>query len=766
MLEKETFEETIEELWKAEKSVPYFRILAFSLLGIIIGWLTWYLWFSPQHHLNVASEELHTGNLNSAIEKLDALYKDDPTNLQTVLLLASAYRKTHNYRLSKFLYSRALSIEPENNNSRLALSESLVRLGEYAQAEKYLLIYTKKNPDQYMGRLLLGETRYGLGKKNEGLVLVKHVIPIAPEKAQTWLTYGSLLIAEKRMAEAIKILNKARSLAPANFVVLQRLAQAHTINSDPKQAEKVYDDILHLKPATEWAWIEKARLKENPDDTESTLKQGLRIIPDSISIRLQLTMLYNQTEQSEKAAKQIQLLLAKNPNQPDALFFQAEFEMDRDSHSTASHILQKVVRLQPKHFNAWVNLARLQMHAGKSHATATSLIKALKLQPENLDVRLMLVEAIMAQNKHEQALSLIRPMINQHPNDRRIKLALAKALKGSLEIRFTTTDAAEARKLYNQLAEQGYPAQPELDRIDELEGREPPNKAVLQARLEKRPGDVYALNRIIQHHLEQRTFDQAEAMLQKEAITRHFPQQIIKPLQAQIKLSQGNFSAAESLAQKSIEIDKNAYAAYLILAEAIAHQGRVEEAIERYRASMKLFDTPMTTMAIGILEQTQGHYQAAGEMYAKVLEKDINIFPAANNFAWLLLENLHHQPIRAVQLSNRAYYSDRSNGAYADTYGWALVHHREYKDAIPVLREAVRLTGNHPTVRFHLSMALYAADQQDEAVEILLELQKLDDLAEKNRLALFFEQKDREGINPTDLIMKMLRPISDIQPKT
>lgn len=116
--------------------------------------------------------------------------------------------------------------------------------------------------------------------------------------------------------------------------------------------------------------------------------------------------------------------------------------------------------------------------------------------------------------------------------------------------------------------------------------------------------------------------------------------------------------------------------------------------------------------------QTLGNSDRAIAEYRKVLEQSPDHFVALNNLAW---EYFVTGDPRAEETARRAFEQSPENGAVADTLGWIQVKKGDLEQGIPMLREAVELTGGDPEVRYHLAAGLAAAGEADQARQILQE---------------------------------------------
>src|SRR5205807_2255320 len=95
---------------------------------------------------------------------------------------------------------------------------------------------------------------------------------------------------------------------------------------------------------------------------------------------------------------------------------------------------------------------------------------------------------------------------------------------------------------------------------------------------------------------------------------------------------------AESALKRTIELDKSAVPAYLLLAQLESAGGRTDEATSTLERSVR--ENPRDVRAYvdeGVYEERRGNWQRAEELYKKTLQIQPKQADAANNLSFLLL---------------------------------------------------------------------------------------------------------------------------------
>ncbi len=123
-------------------------------------------------------------------------------------------------------------------------------------------------------------------------------------------------------------------------------------------------------------------------------------------------------------------------------------------------------------------------------------------------------------------------------------------------------------------------------------------------------------------------------------------------------------------------------------------------------------------IALAAIYETVGRIAEAQKMCEKVLEINPDFAPAANNLAWLLLQQ-GQDPDRALNLAKKAKAQLPDDPSIADTLGLALIVNGHYAKAVSELRDAAEKAPRNPTVFYHLGLAYWKNGENDQALEAL-----------------------------------------------
>jgi tetratricopeptide (TPR) repeat protein len=180
-----------------------------------------------------------------------------------------------------------------------------------------------------------------------------------------------------------------------------------------------------------------------------------------------------------------------------------------------------------------------------------------------------------------------------------------------------------------------------------------------------------------------------------------------------------NLPQAEAAFKKAIALDQDYLSTYVTLGELYARQGKTSQAIHELEEVLKKSpEQPQILTLLGMLHEQQRDNPRAMARYEEALQINPNFAPAANNLAWILLDQVGDTD-RALSYAETAWKAVPTDPHIADTLGWVYFNRQTYPKAVSLLKEAAQALPDNPTVLYHYGMAQYWNDNNSEAKKIL-----------------------------------------------
>ena len=145
----------------------------------------------------------------------------------------------------------------------------------------------------------------------------------------------------------------------------------------------------------------------------------------------------------------------------------------------------------------------------------------------------------------------------------------------------------------------------------------------------------------------------------------------------------------------------------LLKAEALSGLGKSGELIEEYRSILEKDNSLLRVyLRLARLLEQSGNRAEAKTTYQTALRIHPEYGIAANNLAWLVLNDDEPDLDKALRLALLAQNYNTDAPHINDTLGWVLYKKREFARAQNYLKIAVSKLPDNPTVRYHYALNL------------------------------------------------------------
>jgi tetratricopeptide (TPR) repeat protein len=190
-------------------------------------------------------------------------------------------------------------------------------------------------------------------------------------------------------------------------------------------------------------------------------------------------------------------------------------------------------------------------------------------------------------------------------------------------------------------------------------------------------------------------------------------------LAARTYAATGDLRTSEQLLRRVVTTDPTYLAAYALLGQLYAKQGRLDEALTEFDALAQRDSKPVAALTMtGIVLEAQGKGAAARERYERVIELDGSAPVAANNLAWMYAQS-NDKLDRALELAQTARRGLPKTPEVSDTLGFVFYKKGLLPQAVDALRSAVEADAGNPGYQYHLGLALAKSGEKTAAAEHL-----------------------------------------------
>jgi tetratricopeptide (TPR) repeat protein len=198
---------------------------------------------------------------------------------------------------------------------------------------------------------------------------------------------------------------------------------------DPRTVlEQVYNPILKADPNCKRAYIATAELALKKQDYElaaTNFRNGLKRFADDADMHCGLARAFYYSDRKEML-KSIDAALAINQNHAPSLLLLAEHLIDCESYEDASKTLDRILKINPSHSQAWSLRSVIANLTNDTKSIAQTRSNALKSWTDNPDVDYIIGHKLSANYRFSEGAAYQRQALKFDPNFIPAKMQLAE----------------------------------------------------------------------------------------------------------------------------------------------------------------------------------------------------------------------------------------------------------------------------------------------------------------------------------------------------
>jgi putative PEP-CTERM system TPR-repeat lipoprotein len=199
--------------------------------------------------LNLAAAwHLSRGDFEPARRYVDSALKQQPEDVQSLLVLARLQAAQKDLTGAKATLERLLKLKPDNGMALLGLSQIATQQGNAAEASRWLEEWRKRDPHSADARLLLARQALRDKDTKRGDALIDEALAAAPKQAEVANAAGELLLESGRFDEALRRFREAIEISPQTPKYHYNAARAQLVMSQREAARESLNKALALQP--------------------------------------------------------------------------------------------------------------------------------------------------------------------------------------------------------------------------------------------------------------------------------------------------------------------------------------------------------------------------------------------------------------------------------------------------------------------------------------------------------------------------------------
>jgi putative PEP-CTERM system TPR-repeat lipoprotein len=264
----------------------------------------------------------------------------------------------------------------------------------------------------------LAQARAVEGDKSGAHTILDGMIKANPRDAETQLFKGQLLVQEGRRDEALPHVQAAITAAPSSASAQFALGKIYASRGDVPAAEAAFRETIRLNPRATAAQVALSQLQLASGGIQASLQsaeEAARREPRNLTVRLALVRSLIANRQTDRAAKEIDMLLAQRPNDAAVHVQQGLLMSTRNNLSGARAAFTKALTLSSNDLEALAGLVAIDVNARDFAAARKRVDEAIGSNPKAPALRLLAGRVSVMAGDAPAAEKLLREAIELDP---------------------------------------------------------------------------------------------------------------------------------------------------------------------------------------------------------------------------------------------------------------------------------------------------------------------------------------------------------------
>lgn len=502
-----------------------------------------------QAHLQRGKEFFEKGEYEKAKLELKSSNQTDQETAETYYYLALLDEKNQQYKAMKENLTRTIELAPTFTDARLKLGKVLLLFGEFDQGMEQAEFVLKDASQNLEALALKASILIRQKKQAEALVIIDDILKSHPDHSDA-LSLKALVYMEKEdFPKALEFISAAKKSDPNNIALdlfkIQMDAKTKNLDAVITDYQKLVEsnpDNQEFKITLAKIYAQAGKVKE----AEEVLRSLIDSKSNNVAAELLLLDFYQATAQ-EKVEQQFLQFTEQHKEQPRMLLAFADWMIARKNFESAKKILNQVIKLEEDSnvgLSAQIILAKIAFDLKNTEEADRIVDQILNANPNYDDAKILKARMFLVKENYDEAIDLLTKVTWSKPDSDEAMLLLAQSL-------LVKGDTKQADKQFisaleanpSNLQAFAYVYEKSLNAGDVRYAKE-----ILGKALNRKPDNLGLLEKEGQINLLEKDWETAKKTVQKIAsVSDPLANNLAKFLSGQILQGQGEYAKAAEI---------------------------------------------------------------------------------------------------------------------------------------------------------------------------------------------------------------------------
>jgi tetratricopeptide (TPR) repeat protein len=699
-----------------------------------------------QKYFESDNRYLENGEFPEAVIQFSNAIRIDPNFAAAHFKLAESYLQAKRPADAYRELQRTIELDPGNSKASLDLGLLLIAGRGYERVEPIAARMLQQDAHNVNAHLLLSELNRAQGNLDSALQEIHTAIALKSRDPQLYVQLATLQEAGEDTIAAESSLRTALTIDPKYIPAIQALAELDESSGKWADAEQQLRHVIELnskgvEPRLQLALLyysqhrnleaEQVMTQAKKDlaragdhyrilgeyyndvgDADKALAEFASISeahPEDLTTREDYIRLLLGHNEFEQAAKLNDAILKENPNDSGAQILQGTILNSQGKFEQASGVLQSGLRNASEDAGGHYQLGLALSKTGYPERAEEEWRQATKLAPGMNEALLALAEAARIKGDRALLSQTAEQLIQNNPSDPRGYVLRAESESAAKQAATAQADLTKAFQIAPQ-SPIGYSA---MGSFLKTQGRNQEAQKYYEKALAFDVGNIESLagvtSILMQEKQNRKAIERVQAQLLKTPAN-----DAIYALLGGLQVADRDMPGAEASLQKAVQLNPSNFDAFMLLAKVEMARGEVDESLATAYKSIETNPTNVDAYNFaGNMEELRGGSRQAEVLYRKTLQVQPNNGQAANNLAYLMLQNGENID-EALSLAQIARQKMPDSPSAADTLAWIYYRKGLYGMAANLLQEALQRSPYNATYHYHIGM-VYQKQKNAEA---------------------------------------------------
>ncbi|MGH9538905.1 MAG: tetratricopeptide repeat protein, partial [Terriglobales bacterium] len=487
------------------------------------------------------------------------------------------------------------------------------------------------------------------------------------------------------------------ALTLLSVLALQVVAQRPPSSRDkPATAGKAPSAFAEAKTLLNQGSIEEAK-KE--------VQEQLALNPSSVEGYNLLGIIYSAEKNYPAALDAYQHALKVDPNSTSTHNNLGNLRVNEGRLDLAEQEFRKVLQLDPGNRDGNYNLGLVLMAKG---SPAEAITRLQRVHPPSLETRFNLIRAYLQAGRTTEGLKMARELSAQKKDDVKLHFTLGVLLASEKQYKPAQLELEKANALQPETFEILY----NLGQVDLRAGEYPKAELILNRALKLKPDSPETLYLLAKVYSDQnRMVDALDLLVRAHKLAPDNTDIIF--LLARASMTQNYFEDAIPLLESGIKIAPKRADLHAALGESYFMSGKVEKAIEEFKALIELDPSARSYAFMGLSYRHLGRFDEARKYFQEGLKLDPRNASCLFNMGYI--EGRQGNQAAAELLFEKALQSNPNYSEALLELANLRIADKKFADAAVLLRKYVKVSRNPASGYYKLAMVERSLHQTEAA---------------------------------------------------